>query len=201
MGNPYEGIRQAGDGISKYSYTWPAIVFGPRFGAAYDISGDQKMILRGGVGLFYDRPDGNTVFSIPNNPPITNSADLRNGTLATLGKGLAPQGVPGMTTFQYDADVPASWQWQAGVQMALPWSSSIDVSYVGNHGVNRLGGFQNGNLVNQNSVDFGAAYLAQNQDPTLGSTTVPGGNAYPDNLLRHLPRPGQHQPEHHGLLG
>jgi len=184
VGNPYEGIRQAGDGISKYSYTWPAIVFGPRFGAAYDISGDQKMILRGGIGLFYDRPDGNTVFSIPNNPPITNSADLRNGTLATLGKGLAPQGVPGMTTFQYDADVPASWQWQAGVQMALPWSSSIDVSYVGNHGVNRLGGLQNGNLVNQNSVDFGAAYLPQNQDPTLGSTTVPAGNAYPDNLLR-----------------
>jgi hypothetical protein len=184
VGNPYEGIRQAGDGISKYSYTWPAIVFGPRFGAAYDISGDQKMILRGGFGLFYDRPDGNTVFSIPNNPPITNSADLRNGTLATLGKGLAPQGVPGMTTFQYDADVPASWQWNAGLQMALPWSSSIDVSYVGNRGVNRLGGLQNGNLVNQNSVDFGAAYLAQNQDPTLGSTTVPGGNAYPDNLLR-----------------
>ena len=96
VGNPYEGIRQAGDGISKYSYTWPAIVFGPRFGAAYDVSGDQKLILRGGFGLFYDRPDGNTVFSIPNNPPITNSADLRNGTLATLGKGLAPQGVPGM---------------------------------------------------------------------------------------------------------
>ena len=184
VGNPYEGIRQAGDGISKYSYTWPAIVFGPRFGAAYDVSGDQKLIVRGGVGLFYDRPDGNTVFSIPNNPPITNSADLRNGTLATLGRGLAPQGVPGMTTFQYDADVPASWQWNAGLQMALPWSSSIDLSYVGNRGVNRLGGLQNGNLVNQNSVDFGAAYLPQNQDPTLGSTTVPGGNAYPDNLLR-----------------
>ena len=36
--------------------------------------------------------------------------------------------------------MPASWQWQAGVQMALPWASSLDVSYVGNHGFNRLGG-------------------------------------------------------------
>ncbi len=80
VGNPLNGIRQAGDGISDYSYTWPAIVFGPRFGAAYDVSGDQRLIVRGGVGLFYDRPDGNTVFSIPNNPPITNAADLRNGT-------------------------------------------------------------------------------------------------------------------------
>ena len=28
-----------------------------------------------------------------------------------------------MTTFQYDAKVPASAQWQAGVQMTLPWAS------------------------------------------------------------------------------
>jgi hypothetical protein len=89
-----------------------------------------------------------------------------------------------MTTFQYDADVPASWQWQFGAQMALPWASSIDVSYVGNRGVHRLGGLQNGNLVNQNSIDFGAAYLPQNQDPTLGTSSVPGANALPDNNLR-----------------
>jgi hypothetical protein len=39
--------------------------------------------------------------------------------------------------------------------------------------------------VNLNAVDFGAAYLAQNQDPTLvGSTSVPGGAAYSTNLLR-----------------
>ena len=184
VGNPLNGIRQAGDGISKSGYTWPAIVFGPRFGAAYDLSGDQSLILRGGVGLFYDCPDGNTVFSIPNNPPITNAADLRNGTLDTLGRGLAPGSVPGMTTFQYEADVPASWQWQMGVQMALPWASSLDVSYVGNRGVNRLGAFQNGSLVNQNAVDIGAAYLPQNQDPTLGTSATPGANANVDNLLR-----------------
>jgi hypothetical protein len=186
VGDPLAGIRQAGDGISKYGYTWPAIVFGPRFGAAYDISGDQRFIVRGGVGLYYDRPDGNTVFSTPNNPPITNTADLRNGTLDTLGRGLAPRPVPGMEVFQYDADVPASWQWQMGVQMALPWASSLDVSYVGNRGVNRLGAFQNGGQarVNQNAVDIGAAYLPQNQDPTLGTSATPGANAYADNLLR-----------------
>src|SRR5437870_11078657 len=31
----------------------------------YDLSGTQRFVLRGGGGLFYDRPDGNTVFSIP----------------------------------------------------------------------------------------------------------------------------------------
>jgi hypothetical protein len=88
-GNALNGIRQAGDGISKYGYTWPTLVFGPRFGAAYDVSGTQSMVIRGGVGLFYDRPDGNTVFSIPGNPPIANSADLRNGQLTQLGVGLS----------------------------------------------------------------------------------------------------------------
>ena len=100
VGNPLNGIRQAGDGISEYGYTWPAIVFGPRFGAAYDVSGDQRLIVRGGVGLFYDRPDGNTVFSIPNNPPITNAADLRNGTLANARRRPRPRRGP------WDGDLP-----------------------------------------------------------------------------------------------
>ncbi len=79
-----------------------------------------------------------------------------------------------MLIFQYDAKVPASAQWQAGIQKTLPWASVVDVSYVGNHGYNRLGGFQNGNTVNLNAIDFGAAYLPQNQDPTKGAQTVPG---------------------------
>jgi hypothetical protein len=184
-GNPLNGIRQAGDGIAKTGYTWPTLVFGPRFGAAYDLTGTQSVVLRGGVGVFYDRPDGNTVFSIPGNPPIASSADLRNGSLTQLGVGLSPQAVPQLVTFQYDAKVPASWQWQVGVQMALPWASSLDVSYVGNHGFNRLGAFQGGSTVNYNAVDIGAAYLPENQNTTLPNpSSVPGANAYTENLLR-----------------
>jgi len=184
-GNPLNGIRQAGDGIAKTGYTWPTLVFGPRFGAAYDLTGTQSMILRGGVGLFYDRPEGNTVFSIPGNPPIASSGDLRNSSLAQLTGGIRPGPVPQMVTFQYDAKVPSSWQWQVGMQMAMPWASSLDVSYVGNHGYNRLAVLGGpGNLINLNAVDIGAAFLAQNQDPTLGTLPVPGAAAYSDNLLR-----------------
>src|SRR5262249_37802112 len=128
---------------------------------------------------------GNTVFSIPGNPPIATAQDLRNGQLQTLGSGLSTVGVPALVTFQYNAKVPASWQWQGGVQMALPWATTFDVSYVGNRGVNRLGAFQGGTTVNLNAADFGAAYLPRNQDPTLaGSSTVPGATAYTTNLLR-----------------
>jgi hypothetical protein len=185
-GNLTNGIRKAGDGIADTSYVWPTLAFAPRFGFAYDLTGNQTLVLRGGGGLFYDRPDGNTVFSIPGNPPISTSQDLRNGQLQTVGTGLSTVGVPALIDFQYDAKLPSSWQWQGGVQMALPWSTALDVSYVGNHGFNRLRAFQGGanGAVDLNAVDIGAAYLPQNQDPTLGTSSVPGASAYTTNLLR-----------------
>ena len=182
-GNPLNGIRQAGDGISKYGYTWPNLVFGPRFGGAYDMTGKQDLILRGGGGIFYDRPDGNTVFSIPGNPPIATSVDLRTGLFQNLNPSLSFLPVPGMQIFQYDAKVPASAQWEISLQKTLPWASMVDVSYVGNHGYDRLSNTQNQSPVNLNAVDIGAAYLPQNQDPTLGPQTVPGAGAYTQTAL------------------
>jgi hypothetical protein len=185
-GNPTNGVKQAGDGIADTSYTWPKLAVAPRFGMAYDLTGNQRVVLRSGGGLFFDRPDGNTVFSIPGNPPISTSQDLRNGQLQTLGSGLSTAGVPALIDFQYDAKLPSSWQWQGGVQFALPWSAALDVAYVGNHGFNRLRAFQGGanGAVDLNAVDIGAAYQAKNQDPTLGPSAVPGASAYTTNLLR-----------------
>ena len=178
------GILQAGDGISKYSYTWPAVVFGPRMGYAYDLTGTQRYVLRGGAGWFYDRPDGNTVFSIPGNPPIATAQDLRNGQLQNIGQGLSPQPVPILNVFQYDAQIPTSVQWNSEMQVTLPWASALTVAYVGNRGYNRLGAFQGGQTVNLNAVDIGAAYLPQNQDATKGAGAFPGINALTTNLLR-----------------
>ena len=184
-GDALNGIRRAGDGIAKTGYTWPALVVGPRFGAAYDLTGDQTTVLRGGLGVFYDRPDGNTVFSIPGNPPIANSADLRYGMLQTLTQGLNILPNPQLVTFQYDAKVPAQLQWQAGMQRALPWSMAIDVSYVGNHGYNRMGALQGGSTVNLNAIDIGTAYLPQAQDTTRAANPgIPGSTALAANLLR-----------------
>ena len=107
-----------------------------------------------------------------------------------------------MVTFQYDAKVPASVQWEVGhPDVAAVGDRSLDVSYVGNHGYNRLGGFQNGTTVNLNAIDFGAAYLPQNQDLTLGAERRPGRDAYTTNLLRPYPGSRHDQPEHDRVLG
>ncbi len=178
-GNPLNGIRKAGDGIADTGYVWPTIVVAPRFGLAYDLTGNQSTIFRAGGGLYFDRPDGNTIFGIPGNPPIATTQDLRNGQLQTVGQGLSTVAVPALTIFQYDAQVSGSWQWNAGVQRTLPWAMVADFSYVGNRGTNRIASY------NLNSVDIGAAFLAKNQDPTLaGSSSVPGATAYSENILK-----------------
>jgi Carboxypeptidase regulatory-like domain len=182
-GDLTNGILRAGDSIEKSAYLWPRFVYAPRAGVAYDLTGRQTMILRGAFGYYYDRPDGNTVLATPGYPAVT-SQDLRNGQLSALGQGLSVVPLPSLTVFQYQADVPTSVQWNAGLQMSLPWSSSLDLAYVGDHGYNRLGGFQGSAPINLNAVDFGTAYKAAYQDTTLPATTVPGANAFSQNLLR-----------------
>jgi hypothetical protein len=179
-GNPLNGIVPAGQSPNnRYNYEWPAVVYSPRFGAAYDISGTQSLVVRGGVGLFFDRPNGNSVFSQSANPPSSTNTIVRYGQLQSLGTGgLTSQGVPQMVVFEYDADIPTSTQWNAGVQMTLPWASSLDVSYVGQHGDNLL------QSVDINSVDFGTAFTAAAQDPTLAASGTPGATAFTTDLLR-----------------
>ena len=133
------GIVRAGDGISKYNYTWPTVVAAPRFGLAYDVSGAQRMVVRGGIGLFHDRPAGDTMYSQVGNPGFSTSRTVRYALLQQLASGLEILGPPQLTSvWPYEAEIPSSTQWNAGVQMTLPWASTVDVSYVGQHGFNQL---------------------------------------------------------------
>jgi hypothetical protein len=179
-GNRLNGIIQAGDGIAKQNYEWPDIGLAPRVGAAYDIGGDQRAVVRGSFGIFYDRLNGNTVYNQVGNPPSAQSTTLRNGMLQTIGQsGLVTQTPSGMTVFYYDSNLPKSYQWNVGVQMALPWTSSFDISYVGSHSTDVLG--SNPDL---NAPDIGTAYLPQNQDATQAPSAVPGATALTTDLLR-----------------
>jgi hypothetical protein len=136
------------------------------------------VILRGGAGLFFDRPSGNSVFAQVLNPPNLENVTVRYGQLQTLGSGgLTTQTPPALNVFEYESDLPASIQWNTGVQMALPWAMALDVSYVGQHQYDVL---QNMDI---NRVDFGTAFLAENQDPTLAASTT-GSGAVVTDLMR-----------------
>jgi hypothetical protein len=187
-GDLTNGIVLAGNGISKYNYEWPVLAVAPRLGGAYDLTGEQKLVIRGGVGLFYDRPDGDSIYYQSQNPPTSSSTIARYGTLQTLGAAgvTTSQGVPTLIHYRYDnTGLPASVQWNTGAQMTLPWATSLDVSYVGQHSYNVLNAFQSQTAVNINAIDFGSAFETRFQDPTL-SSTVPGAAAVAAELMRPL---------------
>jgi hypothetical protein len=177
-GSATNGLFLGGQGIPETTYTFPALALAPRFGMAYDLTGQQNIVLRGGVGLFYDRPFGNSVIFMAGNPPSSKLVTVRYGQLQSLGAGgLTTQGAPGLNTIDVDAKLPSSTQFSAGVQMAIPWDTTLDVEWVGQHSFNTV------RTVNINATDFGAAFLPQNQNPNLVSST-PGGAAVSNDLMR-----------------
>jgi hypothetical protein len=96
---------------------------------------------------------------------------------------------PLLAVYNYDSKLPSSVMWNAGAQMALPWSSSLDVSYVGTHSYNVLAYGASSTSVIQseldlNAPDLGTAYLPQYQNPTLAASAIPGATALPTDLLR-----------------
>ena len=87
-----------------------------------------------------------------------------------------------MTTYHFDNDrLPGSAQWNGGMQVALPFSMSLDVSYVGQHSYDRPPACCSPQSLN--SLDYGTAYLASSQDPTRQPSAVPGANALTQSLL------------------
>jgi len=131
------------------------------------------------VGLFFDRPSGNSIFPQVTNPPAVRNVTVRYGQLQSLGSaGLTTEGPPALSVYEYDSKLPSSLQWNAGVQMMLPWKTSLDVEYVGQHGYNIV------ETMNINAVDFGAATLPQNQDTTLAANATPGATAVLQDQMR-----------------
>ena len=158
------------------AYTWPKLVVGPRFGVAYDLTGNQthgRSAAAAGSSTTVRTATRCSRFRATRRSPTSAGPAQRHAAERSARSGLQPRPVPELVDLPVRREgAGLAAQWQAGVQMALPWASSLDVSYVGNHGYNRLGGFQGGTTVNLNAVDFGAAYLPQNQDPTQAP---PGG--------------------------
>jgi hypothetical protein len=195
VGNPLNGIVQAGHGIPSSNYVWAPFVVAPRFGLAWDVTGKSSWVIRGGAGLFYDRPDGNTVFSTPGNVGVTaadgtpvTDQNLYYGQLQTVGSGgLSPLPVGQMVVTQYNAKIPSTAEWNFGVQKLLPGQMVLDASYVGYHAYNRFGATQGGSQQLLNQIPLGTAFETQYQDPTLGTPSVPGASSYAANLLRPYP--------------
>jgi hypothetical protein len=185
-GNRFQGAAQGGNGIDETLTDGSKFRLSPRAGLAYDITGERKIIARGGFGIFYDRPQGNQVFDLITNPPGMQVTTLNWGLASQVAGATGYFAPVGLAPNVYAWKTPTVYQWNAGIQWQLPMSFVLDVSYVGSESRNMLQKRQ------INALPYGTGYLPSSQDPTRGQTcsgcsslsTTPGGNALPTDLLR-----------------
>ncbi|MFN0120531.1 MAG: carboxypeptidase regulatory-like domain-containing protein, partial [Blastocatellia bacterium] len=100
------GVLTAGAGLEKGVYRNRGIQFAPRFGFAYDVTGKQTLVIRGGGGVFFDRPQGNTVFDLVQNPPTTIAPTLNFGFMQSLNQGPVLLAPPSLVAFDRKGKVP-----------------------------------------------------------------------------------------------
>ena len=161
-GSRFNGLIRAGDGIPEDQQGRVNLITGgdfdqiptgaprglydgehlvmPRLSFAWSATEDGRTAIRGGFGLFYDRPEGNIVFSSLNLPPFTQLSQYENGNLGNPSGGtaaaLAPLGTinvidPGLGT-------AANRNYSISVQRELWAGYFFEAAYIGSQGRNLL---------------------------------------------------------------
>jgi len=169
-GAPFQGMRVVKEGALDS----PGINLGPRIGFAYDIFGDGKTSLRGGVGVFYDRFNDDQVLQLVEAPPNVITATANFTTIKDLLATPLSLSPPGVFAIQTDYDSPAVYNFSLGVQRDIGYNTVLDVAYVGSLARHLL---QRRSI---NSVPYGARFLPSSIDQTVQGGATP----LPDNFLR-----------------
>ncbi len=177
--NRFNGAFQAGQGINDELQDGSAFKISPRFGFSYDLTGKGETIVRGGAGIFYDRPQGNMVFDMIANAPGVLNSTLQWGRLQDLqSAGGDPNPVLGLNPTAYNFVPPKVYQWNLGFQHKLWYNLIFDIAYVGS---------KNEDLLRQSAINAlprGTTFEPANQDRTRTPSTTPGATALPTDLLR-----------------
>jgi len=176
---------------------------GPRIGVAWDITGRQNIVMRTGFGIYYDRVQGNRVFSLIQNPPDTVVPTIHYACVNVM----CPDGTadisststlsfpPTLQATDKRAKIPTVYEASLGFEAKLPYQMILNTSYVGTFS------YQLTDEVNLNGIPYGTTFQPQNQDPTMsgpqclnpatlgfqGTGGYSGACALPENLVRPYP--------------
>lgn len=156
-GDLLNGVVVGGvNGVNKYLMQDRGIHYGPRFGLAYDVTGNQSVVIRTGGGVYYDRYQGNRTFAMTNNPPNAVPAQVNYGLVSQLNSGVALAAVPSLRSFDPNGEVPTVYNYTFGIQNKMPLGFVLDTSYVGS--LSRHLQAQ----ININAIPYGTTFLPQN---------------------------------------
>jgi hypothetical protein len=177
--NRFNGSFLAGDGITDQLQNGSSFKTSPRLGVVYDITGRASTIARGGVGIFYDRPQGNMVFDMIANAPGVLVSTLQWGRLDGLSSATGdPNPTLSLNPTAFDFRPPRVTAWNVGLQQKLAAKLIFDIAYVGSKSDDLL------RQVQINALPLGTTFQPQNQDPTRAPSETPGSAALPNDLLR-----------------
>jgi hypothetical protein len=139
-----------GVNVGRYLQTYSKTDFAPRLGFAYDLTGDARMVVRGGFGVFWNFTPGGTSSSKAQNPPFLQSTALTtNGGATTLRvqDGLPPppgvdpnRPAAGTTRSIFDINFRDGYarNWNINLQKQLGTNYMVEIAYVGSQGRNML---------------------------------------------------------------
>ncbi|RZU43432.1 carboxypeptidase-like regulatory domain-containing protein [Edaphobacter modestus] len=141
----------------------------PRVGFAYDLTGRQSTVLRGGFGLSYERIEGNYYYGSVSQLPFTTVANVSNGNVDTIASAAPAAANPSTISNSPNQNLepPRVKNWSIGVQQKVKGDTVAEFNYVGTSSAN-LSYYNNLNQAPAGTLQANPGVAANALRPYLG---------------------------------
>ncbi len=133
---PYPGMLVAGTDprLPQSLYHAPFLSPAGRFGFAWDVFGNGKTAIRGGIGQFLNRLSYNQIASPISFPPVLQSLNLYYGNITNISSGAASLGAisPGSMNADFTGNQQneSTYNGSFQIQRKVPFSTVVEASWV-----------------------------------------------------------------------